>query len=177
MSLGAGTYATACDSDYLGGLFRNAFEKLRAQGVVPVVAAGNSGTIGAIAFPACVSNALPVAAARLKDARLGIHIHSTRLGAPVFSRDAGKVLRLASNSKLFPTAAALSLLAGSAAAFAPAQMARSSTALNAEKSKALPFMNRPALVSNDSCRLTFLCHFVAKCIPYLKKCSRFPYVT
>ena len=70
MSLGAGTYATACDSDYLGGLFRNAFEKLRAQGVVPVVAAGNSGTIGAIAFPACVSNALPVAAARLDYSRL-----------------------------------------------------------------------------------------------------------
>ena len=42
---------------------------------------------------------------------------------------------------------ALALLAGSAAAFAPAQVAKSSTALNAEKSKALPFMNRPALVS------------------------------
>jgi hypothetical protein len=42
---------------------------------------------------------------------------------------------------------ALSLLAGSAAAFAPAQVARTSTALSAEKSKALPFMNRPPLVS------------------------------
>jgi len=65
LSLGAGAYSAACDSDYLGGLFRNAFDRLRAQGVVPVVAAGNSGTMGAIAFPACVSNALPVAAARL----------------------------------------------------------------------------------------------------------------
>lgn len=43
---------------------------------------------------------------------------------------------------------ALSLLAGSAAAFAPAQVAKSSTALSAEKSKALPFMNRPPLVSS-----------------------------
>jgi hypothetical protein len=70
MSLGAGTYTAACDSDYLGSLFRTAFDKLRAQGVVPVVAAGNSGTMGAIAFPACVSNALPVAAARLDYSRL-----------------------------------------------------------------------------------------------------------
>ena len=70
MSLGAGAYAAACDSDYLGSLFRSAFERLRAQGVIPVVAAGNGGTIGAISFPACVSNALPVAAARLDYSRL-----------------------------------------------------------------------------------------------------------
>ena len=70
MSLGAGSYAAACDSDYLGSLFRSAFERLRAQGVIPVVAAGNGGTIGAISFPACVSNALPVAAARLDYSRL-----------------------------------------------------------------------------------------------------------
>jgi uncharacterized membrane protein YgcG len=70
MSLGAGAYSAACDSDYLGGLFRSAFERLRAQGVIPVVAAGNGGTIGAISFPACVSNALPVAAARLDYSRL-----------------------------------------------------------------------------------------------------------
>ena len=40
-------------------------------------------------------------------------------------------------------------LAGSACAFAPAQQgARVASALNAEKSKALPFLNRPALVSS-----------------------------
>lgn len=40
------------------------------------------------------------------------------------------------------------LLAGSASAFAPANSAFSrNVALNAEKSKSLPFMNRPALVS------------------------------
>lgn len=45
--------------------------------------------------------------------------------------------------------AAAALLA-SASAFAPAQQsARSVTALNAERSKSLPFMNRPALVSSE----------------------------
>ena len=44
--------------------------------------------------------------------------------------------------------ASLALLAGSAAAFAPAAPAAStSVALNAEKSAALPFLNRPPLVS------------------------------
>lgn len=45
-------------------------------------------------------------------------------------------------------AAVAALLASSASAFAPAQQsARSVTSLNAERSKSLPFMNRPALVS------------------------------
>lgn len=65
MSLGGGAFAAACDSDYLGGLFKNAFARLRSEGVIPVVAAGNSGNRAAISFPACVSNALPVAAAKL----------------------------------------------------------------------------------------------------------------
>ncbi len=54
--------------------------------------------------------AAAIAGARLKDAKLGVLIHSTRSGTPVFSRDEKKVLRLASNSKLFPTAAAIALL-------------------------------------------------------------------
>ena len=70
MSLGGGTYSSACDSDYLGSLFQTAFANLREQGVVPVVAAGNSGNRAAVSFPACVSNALPVAAARLNYAGL-----------------------------------------------------------------------------------------------------------
>jgi len=41
------------------------------------------------------------------------------------------------------------LLAGSASAFAPAQQqGRAAVALNAERSKSLPFMNRPPLVSS-----------------------------
>lgn len=65
MSLGGGSYTQSCDSDYRGGLFNNVFAKLRTLGVLPVVAAGNSGTQSAIAFPACVSNTLSVAATQL----------------------------------------------------------------------------------------------------------------
>jgi hypothetical protein len=44
--------------------------------------------------------------------------------------------------------AAISLLAGSAAAFMPVQQSgRAVVSLNAERSKSLPFMNRPPLVS------------------------------
>ena len=47
--------------------------------------------------------------------------------------------------------ATLAALVASASAFAPAQQsARSSVALNAERSKSLPFMNRPSLVSRSS---------------------------
>jgi len=47
--------------------------------------------------------------------------------------------------------AALSVaaLAGSASAFAPQRAGRSSVALNAEKSKSLPFMNRPPLLDGS----------------------------
>jgi light-harvesting complex I chlorophyll a/b binding protein 1 len=41
------------------------------------------------------------------------------------------------------------LLAGSASAFAPAQHGRLSTAVNAERSQALPFMNRPPLLDGS----------------------------
>jgi hypothetical protein len=47
------------------------------------------------------------------------------------------------------TAALVALLSASASAFAPAQQSARSSAvsLNAERSKSLPFMNRPPLVS------------------------------
>jgi hypothetical protein len=65
MSLGGGSYTTACDSDYVGSLFKTAFTNLRAQGVLPIVATGNGGTKNAISFPACVSNTVSVSAAKL----------------------------------------------------------------------------------------------------------------
>lgn len=65
MSLGGGSYTSACDSAYVGGLFKTAFDNLRAKGILPVVAAGNDGNQGAVSFPACVSNAVTVAAAKL----------------------------------------------------------------------------------------------------------------
>ena len=65
MSLGGGSYSAACDSDYVGGLFKTAFANLRNQGVLPIVAAGNGGLKNAMSFPACVSNSLSVSAAKL----------------------------------------------------------------------------------------------------------------
>lgn len=65
LSLGSGSYNEACDSNYVGSLFKTAFTNLRNQGVLPVVATGNGGTKNAIAFPACVSNTLSVSAAKL----------------------------------------------------------------------------------------------------------------
>ena len=45
------------------------------------------------------------------------------------------------------------ILAGSASAFAPATVSpRATTSLNADKSQALPFMNKPALVSSEMFR-------------------------
>jgi hypothetical protein len=65
MSLGGGSYTNACDNDYVGSLFKTAFTNLRNQGVLPIVATGNGGTKNAISFPACVSNAVSISAAKL----------------------------------------------------------------------------------------------------------------
>jgi hypothetical protein len=65
MSLGGGSFPQNCDSDYVGGIFNNVFAKLRTLGVLPIVAAGNSGNKSAISFPACASNAVSVAATQL----------------------------------------------------------------------------------------------------------------
>jgi hypothetical protein len=65
MSLGGGSYTTSCDSDYVGSLFKTAFANLRNQGVLPIVASGNGGAKNSITFPACVSNTVSVAAAKL----------------------------------------------------------------------------------------------------------------
>jgi D-alanyl-D-alanine carboxypeptidase/D-alanyl-D-alanine-endopeptidase (penicillin-binding protein 4) len=47
---------------------------------------------------------------KVRDARVGVAVHSTRAGRPVYERAADEPLRLASNTKLFTTAAALALL-------------------------------------------------------------------
>lgn len=65
LSLGGGSFMQNCDSDPLGGLFNEVFKRLKERGVLPVVAAGNSGTKTAISFPACASSALSVAATQL----------------------------------------------------------------------------------------------------------------
>lgn len=70
MSLGGGRYSSACDNDYTGRLFNTAFAKLRAQGVLPVAAAGNDGEDAAISFPACISNVVAVGATQLGNERI-----------------------------------------------------------------------------------------------------------
>ena len=65
MSLGGGSFSQNCDNDYVGGLFKSVFAKLRSLGALPIVAAGNSGNKSAISFPACASNAVSVAATQL----------------------------------------------------------------------------------------------------------------
>ena len=65
MSLGGGSYTSACDTDYTGNLFKTAFANLRAQGVLPVVAAGNEGYDSAVSFPACIGNVVAVGATKL----------------------------------------------------------------------------------------------------------------
>jgi D-alanyl-D-alanine carboxypeptidase/D-alanyl-D-alanine-endopeptidase (penicillin-binding protein 4) len=47
---------------------------------------------------------------KVRDARLGVAVHSTRAGRLVYERGANEPLCLASNTKLFTTAAALALL-------------------------------------------------------------------
>ncbi|MEV0346493.1 S8 family serine peptidase [Nonomuraea sp. NPDC050680] len=62
MSLGGGRmYTEPCDSDPRAGTHKAQFDALRALGVAPVVAAGNSGNDG-VASPACVSSAIAVGA-------------------------------------------------------------------------------------------------------------------
>lgn len=68
MSLGAGSYSGYCESivkDDRFDLFTNVFAKLRAQGVLPIVAAGNLGSRNSISFPACIRNSVSVAATQL----------------------------------------------------------------------------------------------------------------
>ena len=65
MSLGRPNFYTSC----LGSPIGVAFENLRAAGVIPVVASGNSGLKSSIGFPACVPGAVSVGA--VYDANIG----------------------------------------------------------------------------------------------------------
>lgn len=60
MSLGAGQYASTCDTQHAA--LKAAIDNLRAAGIATVVASGNSGYTSAISAPACISSAVSVAA-------------------------------------------------------------------------------------------------------------------
>ncbi|MEU7862017.1 S8 family serine peptidase [Nonomuraea sp. NPDC049141] len=61
LSFGGGIFTHPCDDDPRAGAHKAQFDALRALGVAPVVAAGNSGHDG-VASPACVSSAITVGA-------------------------------------------------------------------------------------------------------------------
>lgn len=64
MSLGGGAYTTTCRS-----ALTQTFQKIRNSGVIPIVAAGNSGNTNRISHPACVQGAVSVGA--VYDANIG----------------------------------------------------------------------------------------------------------
>jgi subtilisin family serine protease len=80
LSLEGGSYSGYCDStfkDDLFDLFTNVFAKLRTQGVLPVVAAGNSGLRNSISFPGCIRNVVSVAATQLDGKTLASYSNSS----------------------------------------------------------------------------------------------------
>lgn len=62
MSFGIGQYTASCGDAVTGTAFADAFARLRAARISPVVATGNNGYINAVAFPACVPGAVAVGA-------------------------------------------------------------------------------------------------------------------
>ena len=58
MSLGGGSYASACDSDPR----KAAIDNLRSEGIATVIASGNDGYTSSISAPACISSAISVGA-------------------------------------------------------------------------------------------------------------------
>jgi subtilisin family serine protease len=65
LSIGFGGYSSACDNIYPD--YAAAFDLLRSAGIAPVVAAGNSGSDRQLSSPACLSNAISVAASTKAD--------------------------------------------------------------------------------------------------------------
>jgi subtilisin family serine protease len=64
ISLGGGSYSSACDSDPM----KPAIDNLRAVGIATAIASGNSASCGSIAAPACISSAVAVGASTDLDA-------------------------------------------------------------------------------------------------------------
>ncbi len=58
MSLGGGSYSTACDGDGR----KAAIDNLRAAGIATVIASGNNGYKSSLSAPACISSAISVGA-------------------------------------------------------------------------------------------------------------------
>jgi len=64
MSIGGGSYAAACDSDFR----KAAIDLLSDAGIATVIASGNNGYTGSISSPACISSAVSVGSTTEADA-------------------------------------------------------------------------------------------------------------
>jgi len=178
MSLGGGIYSRACDNDYIGSLFKTVFANLRERGVLPVVAAGNDGNRSAVSFPACVSNAVAVAASRLNHAGLASYTNfseqvkvlapggdidgSGRFAMPALCANAGAFNCWQAGSGTSPATALVSGTVAALRSVAPAaNLAAIETALSSDLSSRFPslaktltepasWLTRPALSANAS---------------------------
>ena len=64
MSIGGGSYASACDADFR----KTAIDLLNDAGIATVIASGNNGYTGSISSPACISSAVSVGSTTEADA-------------------------------------------------------------------------------------------------------------
>jgi subtilisin family serine protease len=134
LSLGGGAYSGVCAPD-------PGFQSALAVGITPVVAAGNSGSVNGVAWPACVSGAISVGA--VYDDDLGPRSYSMcsdATSAPdkiaCFSQSGANLTMLAPGARI--TAAGISMagtsqatphVAGAAAVLAAAKPSASQAAL------------------------------------------------
>jgi subtilisin family serine protease len=63
MSVGGGTYTTACDT----ALLKHSVDALRSLGIATVIAAGNDGRADAVTYPGCISTAVTVSSTTKTD--------------------------------------------------------------------------------------------------------------
>lgn len=70
MSLGGGSYSSACDT---GESRKTAIDQLRAVNIATTIATGNDGFCGAIGAPACISTAIAVGASTSTDQESGFN--------------------------------------------------------------------------------------------------------
>ena len=69
MSLGGGSYSSACDTD----LRKTAIDNLRSAGIATAISTGNSGYCGAMGAPACISTCISVGSSTDEDAESGFN--------------------------------------------------------------------------------------------------------
>ena len=103
MSLGGGSYTSACDSQ--SPSLKDLIDLLRAANIATVAASGNSGTSNAINFPACISSAVSVGATTKQNAVASYSNSSAQLallapGSSIYSSVPGGSFGTASGTSM-----------------------------------------------------------------------------